>query len=68
MTTEILEKANQTVEEIESLKAQRATVSDESFLKKGSGLRDEVVGAGKSAMLAVLDEAIEYQERMLAEL
>ncbi|MDE2096197.1 MAG: hypothetical protein KGL39_03055 [Patescibacteria group bacterium] len=69
MTEETLTKANTLHNTIERLKRDRKYVADgKCFYKETKLLDTEVLSAGKSAMLAVIDEAIENAAKELESL
>lgn len=64
MTLEQINEAN----ELADLERQKKTVHEELFLKAGNKLSQDVLNAGKSAMLGVIDEAIDHTRQKLDKL
>lgn len=66
MTSETLQKANELMERIRYLQDAKKDVLQESFIKKaGHRIPKEAMAAAKDAMLAVIDESIDAEQREL---
>lgn len=66
MNLESIQKANEILSRIKSLKSQRKSVEDKTFFNKTkSWPNPEVIQAGVDAMMATIDESIDAAEKEL---
>lgn len=68
MTNETLERANKTAATIAHLKTVKARVLSGEFLNRLMPLPVEILAAGQTALLPLIDSAIAAAEKELAEM